>query len=169
MARDDSTLASKLLNRISDMIDSFKVTNADKATLRSHRKAESFFAETLETMADDRAEAEKNKMILSKNTKRQIAEYGEEKYTPYSVTINVKEKDDGEHVYSFNAEKESSTQRTLHAAVNTRKGANGELFIDSIHDNEQKTTPLKKHLKKLILTSLLPKGKSIGELPSGRR
>ena len=29
-----------------------------------------------------------------------------------------------------NKEKESSTRRTLHADVNTRKGANGELFLD---------------------------------------
>ena len=48
---------------------------------------------------------------------------------PYTVTINVKEKADEDFVYSFNAEKESSTRRTLHAAVNTYKGANGELFI----------------------------------------
>ena len=61
-----------------------------------------------------------------------FAEYGEEELTPYTVTINVKEKDIGEFVYSFNAEKESSTQRTLHAAVNTYKGANGELFLDDI-------------------------------------
>jgi hypothetical protein len=49
---------------------------------------------------------------------------------PYTVTINVKEKADGDFVYSFNAEKESSTRRTLHAGVNTREGANGELFLD---------------------------------------
>ena len=62
-----------------------------------------------------------------------FAEYGEEKLTPYTVTINVKEKESGDFVYSFSAEKESSTRRTLHAAVNTIKGANGELFIgDSI-------------------------------------
>ena len=62
---------------------------------------------------------------------------------PYRVTINVKEKDNGDFVYSFNAEKaeESSTQQTLHAAVNTRKGANGELFIDSIPDLSEKSNP----------------------------
>ena len=66
-----------------------------------------------------------------------FAEYGSDEITPYTVTINVKEKADGEYVYSFNAEKESSTRRTLHADVNTRKGANGELFLDdSIHDSE---------------------------------
>ncbi len=38
---------------------------------------------------------------------------------------------------SRDAEKEPSTRRTLHADVNTRKGANGELFLyDSIHDQE---------------------------------
>ena len=35
----------------------------------------------------------------------------------------------GEFVYSVNAEKESSTRRTLHAGVNTRKDANGERFL----------------------------------------
>ena len=62
---------------------------------------------------------------------------------PYRVTINVKEKDNGDFVYSFNAEKveESSTQQTVHAAVNTRKGANGELFIDSIPDFSEKSNP----------------------------
>lgn len=59
-----------------------------------------------------------------------FAEYGSNETTPYTVTINVKEKANGEYVYSFNAEKESSTRRTLHADVNTRKGANGELFLD---------------------------------------
>ena len=55
---------------------------------------------------------------------------------PYTVTINVKEKADEDFVYSFNAEKESSTRRTLHAAVNTYKGANGELFIDDMIPQE---------------------------------
>ena len=54
MARDDSTLAKKLLNRISDMIEALKSTNADKATLRRLRKAEILFEETLENMAKDR-------------------------------------------------------------------------------------------------------------------
>lgn len=54
----------------------------------------------------------------------------------YTVTINVKEKADGDFVYSLNAEKESSTRRTLHAAVNTYKGANGELFIDDMIPQE---------------------------------
>lgn len=67
-----------------------------------------------------------------------FAEYGESELVPYTVTINVKEKDNGDFVYSFNAEKEPSTQRTLHAAVSTRKGANGELFLDdSIHQNSE--------------------------------
>ena len=71
-----------------------------------------------------------------------FAEYGESETRPYTVTINVKEKDDGNFVYSFNAEKEPSTRRTLHAAVNTYKGANGELFLDnSISQNSEKSTP----------------------------
>ena len=52
-------------------------------------------------------------------------------YTPYTVTVNVKEKDDGDFVYSFNAEKEPSTRQTLHADVITYKGDNGELFLDN--------------------------------------
>ena len=59
-----------------------------------------------------------------------FSEYGSEETIPFTVTINVKEKANGDYVYSFNAEKESSTRRTLHADVNTRKGANGELFLD---------------------------------------
>ena len=40
--------------------------------------------------------------------------------TPYRVTINVKERSDGEYVYSFSAERQNerpSTRRTLHADV----------------------------------------------------
>ena len=59
-----------------------------------------------------------------------FSEYGSEETIPFTVTINVKEKANGDYVYSFNAEKESPTRRTLHADVNTRKGANGELFLD---------------------------------------
>ena len=65
-------------------------------------------------------------------------EYGEKETTPYRVTINVKERSDGEFVYSFSAERQSerpSTRRTLHAAVNqTAKGgeANAQPSVDSI-------------------------------------
>lgn len=47
-------------------------------------------------------------------------EYGKKETTPYRVTINVKERSDGQYVYSFNAEKEKespSTRQTLHADV----------------------------------------------------
>lgn len=75
-----------------------------------------------------------------------FSEYGETEATPYTVTINVKEKNDGSFVYSYSAERteEFSTRRTLLAAVNTRKGANGELFIDSIPDSPQKSNPSEK-------------------------
>ncbi len=59
-----------------------------------------------------------------------FVEQGSDEMTPYTVTINVKEKDNGSFVYSFNAEKDSSTRRTLHADVRTRKGTNGEIFFD---------------------------------------
>ena len=75
------------------------------------------------------------------------SEQGDTELHPYTVTINVKEKANGQYVYSYNAEKESSTQRTLHAAVNTRKGANGELFLDDIvtqPDEEVKTKSTEK-------------------------
>lgn len=63
---------------------------------------------------------------------------------PYTVTINVKEKDGGDYVYSYNAEKESPTRRTLHADVNTYKGANGELFLDnSIPQSNEKVNSKK--------------------------
>ncbi len=83
-------------------------------------------------------------------------EYGQEETTPYRVTINVKEKNDGNFVYSFNAEKAEgetasysagnnggikkegdSTRRTLHADVNDDSEtviANAIPSIDSIPD-----------------------------------
>ena len=58
-----------------------------------------------------------------------FAEHGERELTPYRVSINVKEKDDGNFFYSFSAEKEGTpTQRTLHAAVNSDNAANGNSF-----------------------------------------
>lgn len=66
-------------------------------------------------------------------------EYGSEDYKPYRVTINIKEKDDGNFVYSFSAEEQddqkrkSDAQQTLHAAVNGAKDtANIELSNSSI-------------------------------------
>ena len=81
-----------------------------------------------------------------------FAEYGEDDYSPYTVTINIKEKPDGTFVYSFNAEKaeESSTRRTLHAGVNTRKGANGELFVDSISQKSQNSNTSDKNSSKNV-------------------
>ncbi len=79
-----------------------------------------------------------------------FAEKESENYEPYTVTINVKEKDNGSFVYSFSAEKskESITRQTLHADVT--KGnplSNDGLSIDSITEkaenvntNEKKTS-----------------------------
>ena len=77
------------------------------------------------------------------------ADYGEQELTPYTVTINVKERPDGDYVYSISAEKEPPTRRTLHADVNTHKGANGELFVDEIVSQPDKkvNTPGKKSLR----------------------
>lgn len=55
-------------------------------------------------------------------------EYGEKETTPYRVTINVKERSDGEFVYSFSAERQNerlSTRRTLHAD-DTQSARGGE-------------------------------------------
>lgn len=73
-------------------------------------------------------------------------EYGEKETTPYRVTINVKERSDGEFVYSFNAErqnKRSSTRRTLHADDTQSTGGelgNAQPSVNSIrqsNDNSQ--------------------------------
>ena len=49
-----------------------------------------------------------------------FSEFDSDDYRPYRVTINVKEKSDGNFVYSFSAEAQegSSTPQTLHAVVN---------------------------------------------------
>lgn len=66
-------------------------------------------------------------------------EYGETKLTPYRVTINVKEKTDGNFVYSFSAEQDKSqdTQRTLHAAVNQSGKPAKASVLASNHDIPQ--------------------------------
>ena len=67
-----------------------------------------------------------------------FTEYGSSELKPYTVTINVKERESGDFVYSFSAKKEFSTRRTLDAGVSTYKGTNGELFFaDSISQKEQ--------------------------------
>lgn len=68
-----------------------------------------------------------------------FAEYGSDELAPYRVTINVKEKHDGNFVYSFSAEKEEfPSQRTLHAAVNSENdfAAKGKLFNKRIPQTE---------------------------------
>ena len=76
-------------------------------------------------------------------------EYGEKETTPYRVTINVKERSDGEFVYSFSAERQnerSSTRRTLHAddTQSARGGeSNAQPSVDSIRqttDNSQENS-----------------------------
>ena len=73
-------------------------------------------------------------------------EYGEKETTPYRVTINVKERSDGEFVYSFSAERQNerlSTRRTLHAddTQSARGGeSNAQPSVNSIrqsNDNSQ--------------------------------
>lgn len=73
-------------------------------------------------------------------------EYGEKETTPYRVTINVKERSDGNYVYSFSAErqnKRSSTRRTLHADDTQSTGGelgNAQPSVNSIrqsNDNSQ--------------------------------
>lgn len=73
-----------------------------------------------------------------------FAEYGSDKLTPYTVSINVKEKADGNFFYSFSAELEekngeSPTQRTLHAVVNSSQeaAANGKLSNKIIDGDDE--------------------------------
>ncbi|MBQ9347251.1 MAG: hypothetical protein IJT94_07940 [Oscillibacter sp.] len=63
-------------------------------------------------------------------------EYGQKETSPYRVTVNVKEKDDGSFVYSFNAERHKeggSTRQTLHADVTPAENNGGNApSMDSI-------------------------------------
>lgn len=72
------------------------------------------------------------------------------KKTPYRITINVKERDDGQFVYSFSAdrsekiEKEPSTRQTLHADVNQSVNTgevNAQPSIDIVPDNGGNVNP----------------------------
>ena len=67
-----------------------------------------------------------------------FAEYDSDVYEPYTVSINVKEKPEGDFVYSFSAEKqkENSTQQTLHAVVSGETPANAKLFKDIISEED---------------------------------
>lgn len=68
-----------------------------------------------------------------------FAEYGSDEYVPYRVSINIKERADGDFVYSFSAEKQEklNTQRTLHAVVNDEKNiANAQLSNTNLPQNE---------------------------------
>ena len=60
--------------------------------------------------------------------------------TDYLVTINVKEKNDGNYVYSFSAEKENeSAPQTLHAAVKSKSAPNGSFSNVSIPTSHTKS------------------------------
>ena len=68
-----------------------------------------------------------------------FSEFDSDDYRPYRVTINVKEKSDGNFVYSFSAEAQegSSTPQTLHAVVSDDKvTANAQPSNPIIHQNE---------------------------------
>lgn len=62
-----------------------------------------------------------------------FSEYNSQEYIPYRVTINVKEKADGQYVYSFSAEKqrESNTPQTLHAVVNEGETPNANVQLSN--------------------------------------
>lgn len=68
-----------------------------------------------------------------------FVEYGSNDLVPYRVSINVKEKEDGNFFYSFSAEKEkeSSSQRTLHAAVNSSDAAKRTLYNEIIPQSKR--------------------------------
>ncbi len=71
-----------------------------------------------------------------------FAEQGSDELTPFTVSINVKEKENGNFFYSFSAEKTegTSTRRTLHADVNDGDNAiaNGSSFNASIRNPKEK-------------------------------
>lgn len=71
-------------------------------------------------------------------------EYESDELTPYGITINVKERDDGTFVYSFNAERQNEStiaRQTLHAAVNQpgEPGANNRATDDNLSDGSEKS------------------------------
>ena len=70
-----------------------------------------------------------------------FAEQGSDELTPFTVSINVKEKENGHFFYSFSAEKTegTSTRRTLHADVNDGDNAiaNGSSSEISIRNPEE--------------------------------
>ena len=74
-----------------------------------------------------------------------FAEQGSDDLTPYRVSINVKEKGNGNFFYSFSAEKAegTSTQRTLHAAVSDSQeaNANGSSSAFSLTDEGGSVNP----------------------------
>lgn len=67
----------------------------------------------------------------------------EDMYRPYRVSINVKEKEEGNYVYSFSAEKEngSDTPGTLHALVNGISPANVKTDTLIVEGNKEKVKP----------------------------
>lgn len=87
----------------------------------------------------------------------QFQEYGEEKTTPYRVTLNVKERDDGSFVYSFSAERQNkglSTRQTLHAdVIPTESGGDNTQPDTSIRDTSENSNPAEKFKKDSRLTA----------------
>ncbi len=76
-----------------------------------------------------------------------FAEKGSKDYEPYTVTINVKERDDGAFVYSFSAEKNSEhiTRQTLYADVTKGKTqGNDVLTKNSISQSGEKSNGFEK-------------------------
>ena len=89
-----------------------------------------------------------------------FAEYGSNELSPYRVSINVKETSDGNFFYSFSAEKEKgiSSQRTLHAAVNSKDAAKGNPYGEMIPQPD----PAVKGSDLDYVTAVRPNGK-LGE------
>ncbi len=98
-----------------------------------------------------------------------FAEQNSDKYEPYTVTINVKEKENGAFVYSFSAEKnknETITPRTLHAAVKgTESSPDNHLVNTSIPQNAEKINPSDESFYKYIPKEFL-QGTSDGDIHS---
>ncbi len=79
-----------------------------------------------------------------------FSEFDSNEYIPYRVTINVKERSDGEFVYSFSAEKTEklSTPRTLHAVVNEGNNSNANAQLSNNKLSQKQPVVKNKYMQK---------------------
>ncbi len=79
-----------------------------------------------------------------------FSELDSNEYIPYRVTINVKERSDGDFVYSFSAEKTEklSTPRTLHAVVNEGNNSNANAQLSNNKLSQKQPVVKNKYMQK---------------------